>query len=563
MTSSTTGILPMVSSSNAFPTRHLQPRMDKLLDNDLEGNVMWEETDLPAITPSLMDHLITILTLHIVDIENITYHSRVPIFTDSKWQLNKDAKKQTPKQKQALDARSDLEELKIDREGSSASVASDTSDQTSGCREYNPQNPISRLSLKQTEEQKWVHVFNSIYTAMRMKYRDTHPFCSSVFPFELQIPKCPHRHWSPEFCNTPIPDATNVQKSDIVMLNSNVQSKGWAHILTCIEITESDLSAHRDIPLFKGTTTKGYLMMREQPWCRFVVLFSLASNNLRPHYMDRSGLIITRPISVIKNLARLVDMLNTMSLANSKAYGMDPTMHMCDESCEETECDLEGKAIGWIEGKDKEKLFIISILWRSQGLFSRGTVCYCVRDQHGRDYALKDCWVEEAKRTNPRGKAHKAMVQRNVLHGDLSPNNFVIFDGHGYFIDFDHAQIIMEVNTSFRSRGTGTVPYMSIRLLYAAAAIERANGGESVVIEHTASDDLESLFYIFVDCVTTFDGLMGKQTDPKMERWGQAIEDMDADQKRGGVTHEEIEEVLNAWMSHEGADEPLPPEEVH
>jgi hypothetical protein len=143
---------------------------------------------------------------------------------------------------------------------------------------------------------------------------------------------------------------------------------------------------------------------------------------------------------------------------------------------------------------------------------------------------------------------------------------------------------------------------MSIRLLYAAA------GGESAVIEHTASDDLKSLFYIFVDFVTMFDGPMGEQTDPKMARWGQVIEDMgisaasyksglvliprrdtnlmnltttyfgalkglvqawchkfldaDADQKCRGVTHQEIEEVLNAWISHEGADEPLPPEEV-
>ncbi|KAG2742107.1 hypothetical protein P692DRAFT_20657385, partial [Suillus brevipes Sb2] len=63
------------------------------------------------------------------------------------------------------------------------------------------------------------------------------------------------------------------------------------------------------------------------------------------------------------------------------------------------------------------------------------------------------------------------------LHGDLSPNNFIIFDGCGYYIDFDHAQIIAEGNTGVRSR---------------------AAGGESAVIEHTASDDLKSLFYIFV-----------------------------------------------------------------
>ncbi|KAG1891659.1 uncharacterized protein F5891DRAFT_1197568 [Suillus fuscotomentosus] len=89
--------------------------------------------------------------------------------------------------------------------------------------------------------------------------------------------------------------------------------------------------------------------------------------------------------------------------------------------------------------------------------------------------------------------AHKVMVQRNVLHRDLSPNNFIISNGRSYFIDFDHAQIIMEGNTGVHSQGTGTVPYISIRLLYAATVIERANG---------------------------------KQTDLQMEQWGQAIEDM-------------------------------------
>jgi hypothetical protein len=221
---------------------------------------------------------------------------------------------------------------------------------------------------------------------------------SPTFPFESEDLERPHRQWSPELCNDP--NVTDIQTPGVVLLNSNVRSKGWAHILTCIEITEYDLGAHRDIPLFKGATTKGYLMMREQPWCRFIILFSLASNNLRAHYMDRSGLIITHPISVNTNPARLVDMLNTMSLVNRKAYGMDPTMHMCDESCEQTQCDLGGKAIGWIEGKDKEKLLIISILWRSQDLFSHGTICYRVRDRHGHEYALKDCWVEEAKRNH-------------------------------------------------------------------------------------------------------------------------------------------------------------------
>ncbi|KAG2740863.1 hypothetical protein P692DRAFT_20684076, partial [Suillus brevipes Sb2] len=375
------------------------------------------------------------------------------------------------------------------------------------------------------------------------------------------------------------------QKPDVVLLDRDVQLKGWAHVLTCVEITGSDLGAKRDIPLYKGVITKGYLMMREQPWRRFVILFSIAANNLRAHYIDRSGLIITRPISIAESPTRLVDMLNTMSLANSKYHGMDPTMHMCNESCKQSQCDVGDEAIGWIEDKQKQKLLIIAVLWRSKGLFSRGTICYRVRDRDGVDYALKDCWVDEAHKDHeekvlelvrgtpnvvtlvaawdveyegesdstmrirqhhgktspgfhckyhrrmlmtPCGEplskystkrelliafrdfvvAHKGMVAKNVLHGDLSPNNLIIHEGRGYFIDFDHAQIIALGNTSVRFRGTGTAPYMSIRLLRYLHSMYKQQGQdpEMMMPEQTASDDLESLFYIFVDFVTTFDG---------------------------------------------------------
>ncbi|KAG2114937.1 kinase-like domain-containing protein [Suillus cothurnatus] len=509
---------------------------------------------------------------------------------------------------------------------------------------------------------------------------------SPIFPFEPEYLEHLHREWSPEFCPAPISDTTNDQRPGLVLLDSDVQPQSWAHVLTCVNIQQSDLGTSHGTILFKGIITKGYLMMREQPWRRFVVLFSLAANRLRAHYMDRSGLIITRPILITANPTRLIDMLNTMSLGNSKVYGMDPTMHMCNESCKNMQCEVGDQAIGWIEDKQRRKLLIISILWRSQGLFSRGTICYRVRDKDGVEYALKDCWVDEAKKDheekvleivrgipnvvtliaawdveyegesdstlrirNRHGKfspgfrckyhrrmlltpcgeplstfsskrelisafrdfvvAHKAMIGRNVLHGDLSPNNLIIHEGRGFFIDFDHAQIIAQGSTSVRSNGTGTVPYMSIRLLYAITAIARDKGLGNMMVEQTASDDLESLFYIFIEFVTSFDGPKGSRTDPKKaDRWGEVMEgmgaaaapyksglvlvprrdnelmnrtttyfggvrdlvqawryrllDADADQTRDGVTHEEIEEILNAWLDHDAIDEPRPLEEV-
>ncbi|KAG1753259.1 hypothetical protein EDB19DRAFT_818472 [Suillus lakei] len=61
--------------------------------------------------------------------------------------------------------------------------------------------------------------------------------------------------------------------------------------------------------------------------------------------------------------------------------------------------------------------------------------------------------------------AHNAMIKNRVLHGDLSPNTFIIHNSIGYFIDVDHASILAEGTTSTYSLGTWTMPYISIRIL--------------------------------------------------------------------------------------------------
>ncbi|KAG2048989.1 hypothetical protein BDR06DRAFT_975577 [Suillus hirtellus] len=400
----------------------------------------------------------------------------------------------------------------------------------------------------------------------------TIPQHSSDFPF---LPEAgnrrPHQWWSSEFSTSVIPDKTNAQKPDIVLTNCKVQVKSWAHVLTCIELTISDLGTTRDLALFKGVVTKGYLMIREQPWCRFIVLFSIAAWQLPTHYIDHSGLIITHPISIIDQLVHLINTLNTLLLMNCQAHGMDPTIHLCDDIFKGQHSDLANGAIGWVEDKWKDILSIMAILWRSQGLFSRSTICYRIQNSKGEEYALKDYWVDEDKKNHeedvlnrvrgipnvvtlieawdveyqnepdstshihdchgasrsiafhckfhwqmflypcrePLMKftskrelllafhdfviAHETMLTIHVLHGDLSPNNFIIHKGSSYFIDFDYTQIILPGNTSVCSWGTGTLPYMSIHLLTACA------------------------------------------------------------------THLEILELIKKWISHEAVDEPLPP----
>ncbi|KAG2094395.1 uncharacterized protein F5147DRAFT_657161 [Suillus discolor] len=261
MTSTSTSvILPKFNLPSALPSCPDQSPMDRLLDKALEGNILWEETDLPATAPSLMDRIIPTSSLDISTIEKITYTTGAHILVSQKWKLERNVlwgTKKVKKQK-VLD-----EVVRTgDEDSSSASTSTDASDQSCDALEFNPTRPKRKLPSKvRTRAQRWARLFNAIHNVMRMSYKETYPHRSPMYPFEPADIKRPHRQWSPEFCNVPIPDATNNQKPDIVLIDRDVQPKSWAHVLTCVEITESDLGANHNIPLFKGVVTKGYLMM--------------------------------------------------------------------------------------------------------------------------------------------------------------------------------------------------------------------------------------------------------------------------------------------------------------
>ncbi|KAG2051088.1 hypothetical protein BDR06DRAFT_1010639 [Suillus hirtellus] len=115
------------------------------------------------------------------------------------------------------------------------------------------------------------------------------------------------------------------------------------------------------------------------------------------------------------------------------------------------------------------------------------------------------------------------MIERRVLHGDLSPNNFVIHNGIGYFIDFDHAAVLAVNTTSTYSPGTGTMPYISIQILQSMRKMIDTNldtnhpsrddapaNAVQRLIEHRPSDDLELLFYIFFEFVAKYGGTHGE-----------------------------------------------------
>jgi hypothetical protein len=153
--------------------------------------------------------------------------------------------------------------------------------------------------------------------------------------------------------------------------------KTWADVLTNIMITRSELVQGKDIPIFLGVIIKGYLIMREQPWHCFVVLFSIANLQLCVYYMGLLGMIISQPLPVGANAMYFVEVLNTITLSDLASLGFNPTIHMFTDLCstgshnnlpEGIDQMLEGTK-GWVMDNNGDVYWIMVILWKSRGLF--------------------------------------------------------------------------------------------------------------------------------------------------------------------------------------------------
>ncbi|KAG1733129.1 cytochrome P450 [Suillus lakei] len=122
--------------------------------------------------------------------------------------------------------------------------------------------------------------------------------------------------------------------------------------------------------------------------------------------------------------------------------------------------------------------------------------------------------IVESLGTLPRprvvGSAEAGTVPLRV-HRTLPVNGLSLrplYQGKGYFIDFDHAKSIAENQKAKDSRGVGTIPYISCHLLRLLGHVSSPD-----LIDYRASDDLESLFYIFLEFTIIYAGPGGLITD--------------------------------------------------
>ncbi|KAG2130226.1 hypothetical protein DEU56DRAFT_914850 [Suillus clintonianus] len=498
-----------------------------LLRAELDGHVI-DESGLAQMkfTDSIFRALIPVSTFQNHHVEKIRYHKKdgASVYIQNKWNYSR-RKKSKGSGRDATDTDIvDSDDLRAELEALDSHGSTIFSQGTDGGSDDEFNGSVKagskRKRKKSSTERDLQYLFHAVQWALRNRTGYAKKLPYEISPIE--------RYWSAEFANSPIPDLYNTQKPDVALfyyMNKH-EEKRWVDVLSFMEHTSSNFVASPDLSVYCGSTTKVYLIMREQPWRRFVLAYSICAEKLRAHYFDRSGLIISLPTPIHTHPIRVLEAIATTAIADPMYFGLDPTIHMCIVACKGTHPSLAEGAQGWVVNNSGKTYSIMDVLWKSQGFFCRGTVCYRVRDPtDGKDYAMKDCWVPAAKRYHEAtvlervkgipnvvrlvdhwdvmfdGKpdctaqirdryqrfdpddrefssrkelvcafrdfviAHGLMVERGVLHGDLSPNNFILHEGIGYFIDFNHAGFLEEGKTSTISFGTGTIPYISMRVL--------------------------------------------------------------------------------------------------
>lgn len=260
-------------------------------------------------------------------------------------------------------------------------------------------------------ETRYARLFNAIATVMSTSFGMS-PEKDSLHP------RTSKRWFCSTFATLPIPDGSFKRKPDGVLIDRDVAPSdiNWRRVVAVLEYTEQKFQLSASV--VHQMHMKSYLILRRQPWRTFVLGISLAKNQLRLHYYDRSGVIISCPIDMKSDAKRVVDITTTLVYGHRSRLGYDPTIYINEDLLDQQQSATPSPptarnllavdqtaplipsqnppiVIGWVTIPGRKKLDILGIVWTSDGLVGRGTTCYRVRDPATlQEYALKDYWVD-------------------------------------------------------------------------------------------------------------------------------------------------------------------------
>ncbi|KIK31625.1 hypothetical protein CY34DRAFT_103026, partial [Suillus luteus UH-Slu-Lm8-n1] len=122
----------------------------------------------------------------------------------------------------------------------------------------------------------------------------------------------------------PVKDDEIKRKPDLALLD-DVEAR-WDTIKVVCELTSQKY--HPTTTIAKTIDSKAYLLLRRQPWRRFVLLLSVCNGyrDLRMHLYDHSGGIVTPCINIDRDPDRFLHTFSCIVFGSLECIGYDPTI---------------------------------------------------------------------------------------------------------------------------------------------------------------------------------------------------------------------------------------------
>lgn len=200
-------------------------------------------------------------------------------------------------------------------------------------KQFCQKKPEDTVELWDKKEQKWnwalpngpsnadsattEHIFAAFLNALTAALSRTHNLERSN-----QLEANPI--WSDANSTIPVKGEVISRKPDIIM--SNEPHPRWANIKVVVELTSSDYAtASRSS---KTLDTKAYIIMKHQPWRRFILMLSFcnAYRELRVHIYDHTGSVVSPPFHIEDDKEVFLRIFSSIIFGNDECIGFDATI---------------------------------------------------------------------------------------------------------------------------------------------------------------------------------------------------------------------------------------------
>jgi hypothetical protein len=199
------------------------------------------------------------------------------------------------------------------------------------------------------------------------------------------------RLWSAKFATKPAPaDVKMKMKPDIALLRKDPFDpngpNSWRNIVSFIELS----STQEFSGIAKQVTRKSYVIYTAQPGRCFVVALSIFQLYFCLHLFDHSGAIQSRAYSIHSCAQYLVRVLYMLAFALEELIGYDPTLFYSSVVPRATLLHANPTV-----QVCNETFIITHLLFNSDMIRGRATLCLAVRSASGKLYIVKISWAHQ------------------------------------------------------------------------------------------------------------------------------------------------------------------------